>query len=126
MASPAPVHSLEADLQDQGWQLRETHISRVFLGQSAVYKVKKAVQLGFLDFSTLELRKRFCEREVTLNRALAPHTYRGVVPITRDAAGKHCIGGDGEPVEWAVEMQRLPDADAAEERLRAGRLSREH
>jgi aminoglycoside phosphotransferase family enzyme/predicted kinase len=126
MASPRPEHSLESDLQAQGRELRETHISRVFLGESTVYKVKKAVQLGFLDFSTLELRRRFCVSEVTLNRVLAPHTYRGVVPITRDATGEHRIGGSGEPVEWAVEMRRLPDADSAEQRLREGRLSRDH
>jgi uncharacterized protein len=126
MTSPRPLRSLQQDLMEQGLELRETHISRVFLGEHSVYKVKKPVQLGFLDFSTLERRKRFCDREVVLNRALAPHTYRGVVPITCDPSGRHQIRGSGEPVEWAVEMRRLPDADAAERRVLEGRLSREH
>jgi uncharacterized protein len=114
--------SLKQDLVDQGLELRETHISQVFLGAEDVYKVKKPVALGFLDFTTLELRERFCAIEVELNRRLAPTVYRGVVKITRDVAGRHRIGGDGEPVEWAVHMRRLPERDAADVRLREGRL----
>ena len=62
-----------------------THISAVFLAGPFVYKVKKPVELGFLDFSTLEKRRHFCEEEVRLNRRLAPEVYLGVVPVTRDA-----------------------------------------
>jgi aminoglycoside phosphotransferase family enzyme/predicted kinase len=115
---------VKEDLLAQGFALRETHISQVFIGGDSVYKVKKPVALGFLDFSTLALRERFCAAEVACNRRLAPSVYRGVVPITRDAAGRHVIGGKGEPVEWAVHMRRLQDADAADVRLREGRLGR--
>src|SRR5689334_12005699 len=113
---------LVEDLIARGFELRETHISWVLLGQDSVYKVKKPVALGFLDFSTLALRKEYCEREVVLNQRLAPGVYLGVVPITRDPAGVHGIGGEGEPVEWAVHMRRLQDGDAADVRLREGRL----
>jgi aminoglycoside phosphotransferase family enzyme/predicted kinase len=115
---------LKRDLIDQGMELRETHISQVFLGAESVFKVKKPVALGFVDFSTLELRKHFCEQEVTLNRRLAPSVYRGVVPIAIDASGKHRIRAAGLPVEWAVEMRRLRDGDAADRRLQEGRLGR--
>ena len=119
--------TLKEDLLAQGMELRETHISNVFLSESTVFKVKKPVQLGFLDFSTLEARKHYCEVEVQLNRRLAEHVYRGVRAITCDAQGVHCIaeavGGD-EIVDYAVEMVRLCDRDAADVQLREGRLSR--
>jgi hypothetical protein len=116
--------SLKDDFIDQGMDLRETHISQVFLTRDTVYKVKKSVSLGFLDFTTLERRRLDCEAEVELNRRLAPTIYTAVVPIARDAQGVHRVNGRGEHVEWAVEMRRLADSDAASERLRAGRLSR--
>jgi aminoglycoside phosphotransferase family enzyme/predicted kinase len=119
------MSGLVQDLIAEGFVLRETHISWVFLGQDDVYKVKKPVALGFLDFSTLELREEYCEREVALNQRLAPGVYLGVVAIVRDPAGVHRIGGEGEPVEWAVHMRRLQDADAADVRLREGRLERD-
>ncbi|MFI5306875.1 MAG: AAA family ATPase [Polyangiales bacterium] len=114
--------TLRHDLLAQGFELRETHISLVFLGAHDVYKVKKPVALGFLDFATLPRRKRFCEAEVELNRRLAPSVYLGIQPITLDDRGTHRIGGQGEPIEWAVHMRRLPDGNAAELRLREGRL----
>jgi aminoglycoside phosphotransferase family enzyme/predicted kinase len=116
------MSTLKSDFLAQGFELRETHISQVFLTGTRVYKTKKPVQLGFLDFTKLAQRQHFCEVEVTLNRRLAPDVYLGVTPITRDAAGVHHVGGDGEPVEFAVEMVRLPDRDAADVRLREGRL----
>jgi aminoglycoside phosphotransferase family enzyme/predicted kinase len=116
--------SLETDLLEQGLELRETHISLVFLAKDAVYKVKKPVDLGFLDFSTLPLRKQFCEAEVALNRRLAPGVYLGVLPIGLDATGTHRLGASGEPVEWAVHMRRLADEDAADRRLAESRLGR--
>jgi uncharacterized protein len=116
--------SLKEDLTAQGFELRETHISQVFLGPDCVYKVKKPVALGFLDFSTLELRERFCAAEVALNRRLAPSVYVGMVRVTRDGSGRHHFDGEGEPVDWAVQMRRLPDRDAADARLREGRLGR--
>lgn len=86
---------------------RETHISVVFLTDAFAYKVKKPVDLGFLDFGTLEKRLRYCEAEVHLNRRLAPDVYEGVFPITRGENGPEW-NGDGEPMEYAVVMRRLP------------------
>src|ERR1700712_5633384 len=84
---PKAMGTLKQDLLAQGMELRETHISEVFLTESLVFKVKKPVSLGFLDFSSLEARKRYCEAEVQLNRRLADQVYRGVRVITRDAPG---------------------------------------
>ena len=119
--------TLKEDLLAQHMELRETHISQVFLSETTVFKVKKPVQLGFLDFSSLEARKRYCEAEVQLNRRLADRVYLGVRAIARDAQGVHHIAANGgnEIVDYAVEMVRLPDSDAADVRLREGRLSRE-
>ena len=64
-------------------KVRQTHISVVFLAGPYAYKVKKPVNLGFLDFDSLEKRRRFCDEEVRLNRRLAPHVYLGVVPAVR-------------------------------------------
>ena len=119
---------LKQDLIDQGFELRETHISWVFLSRDRVYKVKKPVELGFLDFRTLDLRKRFCDAELQLNRRLAPSVYLNVVPIALDARGVHRIeraGSGVEPVEWAVEMRRLADSACAEQWLAEGRLGRD-
>jgi aminoglycoside phosphotransferase family enzyme/predicted kinase len=117
--------SLKQDLIDQGMEPRETHISQVFLGETNVYKLKKPVNLGFLDFSTLALRKQFCEAELALNRRLAPDVYLGIVPIARDAQGVHRLGASGEPVEWAVVMRRLAQSAAADQRLLDGALGRD-
>jgi aminoglycoside phosphotransferase family enzyme len=87
-------------------ELIQTHISFVFLTKSFVYKVKKAVNLGFLDFTTLEKRHFFCEKELELNRRLCRDMYLEVVPINRSNVIK--IKGDGETVEYAVKMKRMP------------------
>ncbi len=87
----------------------QTHISVVFLAGPLAYKIKKPVDLGFVDYSTLERRRHFCEEEVRLNRRLAPEIYLGVVPVTRQG-GTIRMEGTGEVVEWAVKMRRLPDA----------------
>lgn len=100
-------------------EVRQTHISAVFLAGRHVYKIKKPVRLDFLDFSTLEKRRHFCEEEVRLNRRLAPQVYLGVVPVARTAQGIR-LGGSGDVVEWAVKMLRLPDAATFLERLRKG------
>ncbi|GIW42140.1 MAG: aminoglycoside phosphotransferase [Candidatus Binatia bacterium] len=89
--------------------LVQTHASYVFLAGEKVYKVKKPVRFSFLDFSTLELRRHFCEEEVRLNRRLTQDVYRGVVGICRREAG-FSLGSADDPgaVEYAVEMRRLP------------------
>ena len=120
-------NALEQDLLARGMELRETHISRVFLDEHDVYKIKKPVDFGFLDFRTLESRERFCRQEVELNRRLAPQVYLGAVPVLRDDDGRHRFGSAAESpraVDWAVHMRRLPDADAADRRLQAGTLGR--
>jgi len=104
-------------------ELRETHISWVFLGPTEVLKVKKPVRFAFLDFSTRELRRRACEAEVALNRRLSPDVYIDVAPIALDEAGAPVIGGAGEPIDFAVRMRRLPDAERADVMLEAGRFS---
>src|SRR5262245_55024883 len=73
----------------------ETHASVVFLAGPRAYKVKRAVAFDYLDFSTLDRRKRFCEAEVQLNRRTAPTLYRGVVPVTRKSNGSLALDGSG-------------------------------
>lgn len=104
-------------------ELRETHISWVFLAGSEVFKVKKPVNFGFLDFSTIELRKQACDAEVELNARLAPDAYLGVVPVRRGEDGRACLHGDGAILDWAVRMVRLPDALRADIKLAAGSLA---
>jgi uncharacterized protein len=103
-------------------QLAETHASWVFLVGGDVYKVKKPVDLGFLDFRTLEQRRVACEAEVRLNARLAPRVYLGIVPVRRAAGGTHTIAGDGDVVDWAVHMRRLDDRTRADQRLARGEL----
>jgi aminoglycoside phosphotransferase family enzyme len=104
-------------------EVRQTHISVVFLAGDLVYKIKKPVNLGFLDFSTLDRRRHFCAEEVRLNRRLAPSVYLGVVPVTRDGSGGIRFEGNGEVIEWAVKMRRLPDDASFLSRLERGTLS---
>ena len=87
----------------------DTHASVVFLGGGCALKIKRAVRLPFLDYSTLEKRKRACEEELKVNAVNAPELYRRVVPITRADNGGLEIGGSGAPVEWAVEMTRFDE-----------------
>jgi uncharacterized protein len=101
----------------------QTHISWVFLLEHDVYKVKRPVDLGFLDFRTLEKRRLACEAEVELNRRLAPTVYLGVVPIGRTAAGRFNVNGPGEVVDFAVRMRRVPDRERADNLLKEGKLS---
>jgi aminoglycoside phosphotransferase family enzyme/predicted kinase len=90
-------------------RLHETHISWVVLAGPYAYKVKKPVNLGFLDFSTVERRAGACAEEVRLNRRLSPDIYLGVVQIV-ERAGEYFVGGPGHPAEPVVQMRRLPDA----------------
>ncbi len=93
-----------------GIERRDTHISMVFLAGSWVYKLKKPVDFGFLDFTTFEARRRFCQREVALNQRLSHGVYDSVVEIREEAPGAFSMGSRGEVVEVAVRMRRLPDA----------------
>jgi uncharacterized protein len=102
-------------------EVRHTHISVVFLAGGLVYKVKKPVNLGFLDFSTLDNRRYFCEEEVRLNRRLAPTVYLGVVPVTRKGNSLQ-FDGQGPVVDWAVKMERLPDDATLSSQLERGEI----
>ena len=88
-------------------ELAQTQISYVFLAGEYVYKIKKPVDMGFLDYTTLEKRRYYCQREVELNRRLCADTYLGVIPITKEQ-GRYILGGKGEALEYAVRMRRLP------------------
>jgi aminoglycoside phosphotransferase family enzyme len=121
LADPAAYPS---SLGVEAVEVRQTHISAVFLAGLFAYKMKKPLDLGFLDYSTLERRRYFCEQEVRLNRRLAPGVYVGVVPVTADAAGIQ-VEGRGEIIDWAVKMVRLPEEAMLWERLRRGELGPE-
>lgn len=89
--------------------LVQTHISIVFVADHYVYKIKKPVDFGFLDFTSLEKRKHFCHQEVRLNQRLAEDVYIDVLPVTFDGT-MHRIGiPEGETVEYSVKMKRIPD-----------------
>ena len=89
----------------------ETHISAIFVGRETAWKMKKAVALGFLDFSSLEARGHFCRRELELNQPAAPGIYRDVVAVTRAPDGNLQQGGVGEVVEWVLRMAPIPTGD---------------
>ena len=88
-------------------ELVQTQMSFVFLTGDYVYKIKKPVNLGYLDYSTLGKRHYYCQREVELNQRLCPETYLGVVPIVRTEKNI-TIGGKGKTIEYAVKMRQLP------------------
>ncbi|MCB2031172.1 MAG: hypothetical protein KDH18_22265, partial [Rhodoferax sp.] len=140
---PAALHGL---LQAQAYpggavqppvRLVETHISWVLLAGQHAYKIKKPVKLPFLDFSTLALRKRYCEDELRLNRRFAPDIYLGVVAIrdvpshglrvggpNADDAG--AAGAAGPVVEYAVQMLRFDEADGLDRVAARGALTAAH
>ncbi len=108
-------------------ELRQTHISYVFLAGAVVYKTKKPVDFGFIDQVAPERREAFCHAEVRLNRRLAPDVYLGVVPVVRLVDGRIAVDVEGEAVpagaeviEWAVKMRRLPDDRTLDHLLAAG------
>ena len=100
----------------------QTHISEVFIGDKYVYKVKKAVNFGFLDFSTLDKRKYYCEQEVKLNSRFSKDIYLGVVPITFDG-NNYAFDSDGEIIEYAVRMKRVPDERLLKNRLKNNQVT---
>ncbi|MDP2145056.1 MAG: AAA family ATPase [Gallionella sp.] len=102
-------------------RLIETHISWVLLAGDYAYKIKKPVDLGFLDFSTLALRRQACNEEVRLNRRLAPDYYLGVVPIAGSPDAPR-LKGTGVPFEYAVQMRRFPPEDTLDHLAQRGEL----
>ncbi|MEE4330786.1 MAG: AAA family ATPase [Wenzhouxiangella sp.] len=103
----------------------ETHISWVLLAGEYVYKIKKPLDLGFLDFTELERRRFYCEEEVRLNRRTAPDLYLGVVAIT-GTADRPEIDGSGEPIEYAVRMRRFDVEQGFDRLLARGALETAH
>ena len=100
----------------------ETHASIVFLAGNRAYKVKRAVKYPFLDFSTLERRRRACLHELALNWRTAPQLYLEVIPVTLGNDGKIHLGGPGRAVEWVVVMRRFEQADLFDRMAEEGRL----
>jgi aminoglycoside phosphotransferase family enzyme len=115
-AFPHPVERVD---------LLKTHISLLFFAGEYVYKVKRPLDLGFLDFTTLQRREHFCHEEVRLNRRLAPETYLGVVPINESASGRIEVEGPGRILEHAVRMRRLPEHRLMDRLLAEGRIDNE-
>lgn len=105
----------------RGLRLVETHISWVFLTGDYAYKVKKPLDLGFLDFSTLEKRAHCCREELRLNRRLAPSLYLDVVALTGTPQAP-ILGGPGEPVEYAVKMRQFDEAGLLDRLIAGGEL----
>lgn len=103
----------------------ETHISWVILTGSYAYKIKKPVNLGFLDFSTLEARRKYCEEELRLNRRLAPSIYESVVTIT-GTPDHPLIGGHGPVIEYAVRMREFTQNALASRLLADGAIRTAH
>jgi len=100
----------------------DTHAAMVFLAGDRAFKIKRAVRFPFLDYSTLEKRRVACAAEIEVNRPYAPAIYRRAVAIAREKDGTLVIGGDGEPVEWAVEMRRFDEAQTLDHLAAAGRI----
>ncbi|MFZ1910158.1 MAG: hypothetical protein WAU52_13845, partial [Burkholderiales bacterium] len=113
---PHPVERVE---------LLETHISWVLLAGDYAYKVKKPVNLGFLDFGSLAARQFYCEEELRLNRRTAPQLYLAVVPIAGSDADPR-IDGEGRPIEYAVKMRRFPQEALLSRMAQGGTLGTEH
>ncbi|MGW8266795.1 MAG: phosphotransferase [Longimicrobiales bacterium] len=110
---PHPVEAVD---------LVQTHVSSVFLTGELAYKLKKPVDFGFLDFSTTELRRLNCEKELLLNRRLAPRIYLRVAPISL-VKGRPTLDGPGDPVDWVVVMRQLDQELLGPRVLETGRLT---
>ncbi len=116
----------EAQFYDSGSPVDfiQTHISCLFLTADHVYKLKKPVNLGFLDFSTLEKRRFYCQEEVRLNSRLAPSVYLGVLPISQDRNSQFFLGQDTDAdiIDYVVHMRRLSEDSMFPALLRQGRV----
>jgi aminoglycoside phosphotransferase family enzyme/predicted kinase len=115
--SSYPHHPMEV-------RLLQTHASVVAMAPPYVYKVKKHVDLGFLDFTSLEKRKNNCEREVTLNSRFCPDLYVAIVPICVKQGQLH-FGAEGQVVDYALQMKQLPHGYFMDQLLKAGKVTTE-
>nr|WP_040476748.1 bifunctional aminoglycoside phosphotransferase/ATP-binding protein [Paramagnetospirillum caucaseum] len=126
-SSPSAAEAFLADPRHHGGRAVErmdTHISTLFLAGDRVFKLKKPVLLPFLDFTTLAARQAACEAEVEINRRASPDLYVGVRALTRAPAGGLELDGEGEAVEWAVEMRRFDQETLFDRLARRGELDR--
>jgi aminoglycoside phosphotransferase family enzyme len=110
--------------QPERVELVQTQISYVFLAGEYVYKIKKPVDMGFLNYTTLEKRLYYCKKEVELNRRLCMEVYLGVEPITKDK-GRYVIGGKGRAEEYTVKMRRLPQDAMMDAHLKQNKVTPE-
>ena len=106
--------------------LIQTHISMVFITVEFVYKIKKPVDFGFLDFSTLEKRHYYCNQEVKLNGRFSRDIYIEVLPIFYDGKNFRLGGGRGEIVDYAVKMRRIPENMIMKSMFESGKLTENH
>lgn len=106
--------------------LVQTHISQVLVADEFVYKIKKPVNFGFLDFTTLDKREYYCRQEVMLNRRLAEDIYLDVLPVTSEGGSHTLRGSDGEVVEYAVRMRRIPEDRLMKSLFERGELGSGH
>ena len=100
----------------------DTHGAVVFLAGEFAYKLKRAVRFPFMDFSTLEKRRRACEAEIEINRPGAPTIYLDALPITR-SWGQLCLGGPGPAIDWVVQMRRFDESQTLDHVAQAGGLA---
>ena len=108
-------------------RLEQTHISYLLLTGKWAYKIKKPLNLGFLNFSSLEKRKFYCEEELKLNRHFAPELYRAVLPITKSSSGKYRLGQKGDQAfEYALQMQEFPQSSLFRAMFEAKTLKLQH
>jgi aminoglycoside phosphotransferase family enzyme len=124
-------HAVEALLKSQAYphkpqkiELVQTQMSFIFLAGPYVYKIKKPVNLGYLDYTTLEKRHFFCRQELELNRRLCPDVYLAVVPIVEEKSGLR-IEGQGKAIEYAVKMKQLPQDRMMDVLLARGQVTPE-
>jgi hypothetical protein len=106
-------------------ELIQTHVSYVFLTGDYVYKLKKPVNFGFLDYSTVEKRKHFCDEELRLNQRGAAELYLNILPIAQDGE-KFILGGNGDPVDYVVKMQQFPQETLLSAMYDRGELTEQH
>lgn len=108
------------------FEVVETHISYVLLASRYAYKIKKTVRLPFLDFSTLAMRKYYCEQELQLNRRLAPSVYLAVLPIKQHRQRLYVGEGEGETIDYALKMRRMDNRLEMDQMLKRKEVEEHH
>ena len=133
LSSPTDQSEVTAALRDaRTWRsagetvdVIETHGAMIFMCGPDVLKVKRAVRLPYLDFSTLQLRRKYLAHELELNSPGAPSLYRGLVAITREPDGRIVLDGRGPVVEWALSMSRFDQNDLMSNIVKRGALTKQ-